>query len=244
MRRLVILLCVAAGLIVPAACARQPSVTRPSAQTGPPKLIWSGTSAGYNVRWTAGDITAAPIGAPASAGISELGLTIVDFHGITRKQTADCDFTRVTQLQSVVGPIVSIQDLDSMKCANGTVGTGRKVAAIDLRHASRPALLSDYFSPAQLAPIQTRISKLCPSQPATLLNRFAFHQVKGNAVIVDISLPVQCSVSVTQAALPTPATLQHWLLLAAARKAGFLVVDQPLVARGQTTTINYHYRTG
>ncbi len=175
--------------------------------------------------------------------LSELGLTIFDFHSITRKQSSDCDFVRVTQIQSVVGPIVSIMDTDTMKCANGANGTGRKTIAINLTHPSTPALLTDYFPGHELDSLVLRANRFCSSKVENLFNHFAFSELHGNTVVVAVTLPPDCSTSSVSLALNVPAKLRVPLALAARRRQGFLLQDQPKISGGQTTTINYHYRT-
>lgn len=241
MKRLVILILASS---VVAACGKMAIAPPPaSPPAGPPKLIWAGTSGGFSIRWTAGDISASPVLGPSRQALSELGLTIFDFHSITRKQTSDCDFVRVTQLQSVVGSIVSIMDTDTMKCASGATGTGRKTVAIDLRHPGTPALLTDYFPVHELDSLVTRANLLCHSKPEHLFNRFAFSELHGNAVVVAVTLPPDCPTSSVSLALNVPTKLSLPLQLAASRKQGFLLKDQPMISGGQTTTINYHYRT-
>lgn len=241
MKRLVILILAVSAV---AACAKMTIAPPPASPAGgPPKLIWAGTSGGFSIRWTAGDISASKVSAPSRQVLSELGLTIFDFHNITRKQSSDCDFVRVTQLQSVVGSIVSIMDTDTMKCANGTNGTGRKTVAVDLRHPSTPALLSDYFPAHELDSLKTRADRFCSSKVENLFNRFSFSELHGNTVIVAVTLPPDCSTSSVSVALNLPPALRVPLALAAQRKQGFLLQSQPMISGGQTTTINYHYRT-
>ena len=215
---------------------------QPSPPPGPPKLIWSGQSAGFTIRWTASDIIASPVGAPTHELLSGLGLTIFDFHIISHQQSSDCDFVRVMQLQSVVGPIVSLQDDDTMKCTNGATGLGRKVVAVDLTHPGQPASLSEFFSPTQLAPLLTRAAHACTSKVPDLARRFSFVSLEAKDVTVRLTLPPGCSTPNVDAPLPVPAKLRAPLVLAASRKQGFLAGEQAKISGGQTTTINYHYR--
>jgi hypothetical protein len=243
MKRLVIVSLAAAALIL-IGCAKLTIAPRtPATPPGPPKIIWSGRSAGYIIRWTASDIAALPIAKSPGPTLSELGLTIYDFHQISRQQTADCDFVRVAQLQSVVGPIVSILDNDSMKCTNGASSTSRKTVAIDLRHPTTQALLTDYFPARELSSLLLRVARSCTAKPENLLNGFAFDEVHGNAVLLAITLPTACASSSISVALNVPAKLSRMLMLAAGRRQGFLLRDQGAVSGGQATTINYHYRT-
>jgi hypothetical protein len=208
-----------------------------------PKQIWSGSSGGFQVNWTTGDITASPEHASGQLALSELGRTIVDFHEITHKQTSDCDMTRQAKLQSVVGSIVSIQFSDTMKCTNGATGTGLGSVAIDLAHPKTPLLLSSLFPGHELYALQILAGRFCKTVPKNLLSRFAFSELHGNTVIVAVTLPPDCTASHLDLALNVPAALKRPLNLAAQRKKGFLWHDQPAVASGAVTTVNYHYRT-
>jgi hypothetical protein len=244
MRRLAVLP-LAAATIVLAGCPKLTVTPQlaPSPQ-GPPKLIWAGNSAGYAIRWTNIDISAVPLRKSGGQVLTELGLTIFDLHRASRMQTGDCDFVRVARLQSVVGPIISIADDDTMKCANGATGAYRKTVAIDLRHPGTPALLSDYFPAHELGSLALRVARVCPSRPENLLNGFAFDQLQGSAVTVAVALPSACSEPAVKIALNVPPSLRDALELAARKRQGFLLKDQPAVSTGQTTTINYHYRVG
>ncbi len=240
MKRLVILVLAA---LAAAGCAKfSIAPQQPSPPPGPPKLIWAGTSDGFTIRWTAGDITAAPVAAPTREVLSALGLTIFDFHAISKKQSSDCDFVRVTQLSSVVGPIVSIRDDDTMKCTNGVNGVGRKAVAIDLNHPGVPVSLTEYFAPRELLGLHAVAMHVCQAKLTDLFTRFAFESVAGNEVTVSLTLPGECKHASVSASLPIPAKLRRPLELAAQGKQGFLERDQARVAGGQTTTINYHYR--
>lgn len=239
MKRLVILMFAVAA----AACGKLSlSPQQPSPPPGPPKLIWSGTSDGFAIRWTAGDITATPVAAPTREVFSALGLTIFDFHNISRRQSSDCDFVRVTQLQSVVGPIVSVQDDDTMKCTNGANGIGRKTVAIDLTHPGAPVSIAAYFPAHAVLGLQAVAMHACPGKLPDLKTRFAFADLSGSEVTVKLTLPPDCKHASVSMVLPVPEKLRKALELAAQDKQGFLERDQARIARGQTTTINYHYR--
>jgi hypothetical protein len=238
MKRLIIVMLV---IIAAAACAKLSVVPKlASPVPGPPKVIWTGASGGFTIRWTAGDITAFKTGTSQQA-LSQEGLTILDFHQKVRMQTADCDLVRVSQLQSVVGPIVSILDTDTMKCVNGFTGADRKTVAIDLARPRVPLLLTDYVPAHELNSLLTRVAHECSSKPTNLLNRFAFEQLSGNVVVVSFSLPHTCTTAKLSVALNVPTKLREPLALAARGQQGFLLRDQPRIAGGQTTTINYHY---
>jgi hypothetical protein len=243
MKRLTIVSLAAVALVLSGCAKLTIAPQTPPTPPGPPKIIWSGRSAGYIIRWTASDIAAMPVAKPSGTTLSELGLTIYDFHQISRQQTADCDFVRVAQVQSVVGPIVSILDNDSMRCSNGTTSIDRKTVAIDLRHPTTQALLTDYFPARELSSLLLRVARSCSTKPENLLNGFSFDELHGNAVLLAVTLPTSCSSSSINMALNVPAKLARALMLAASRRQGFLLRDQGAVSGEQTTTINYHYRT-
>lgn len=242
MKRVVVLLLVALACAATASCAKPAAVPQPSSGPVSPKVIWTGQSDGFVIRWTAGDITASRA-KRTGVILSALGLTIVDFHATAAKQTSDCDFTRTTGIQSVVGPLISIADLDSMKCVTGQTGTGRKTVAFDLTRPKTPALLSQYFPESQLTEIRMGAQRVCPSIPSDLMSRFAFQSLADDRVAVELTLPADCSTPRLDVSLPVPAGLRNALVSAASRKEGFLLLDQPPGIGGQATTINYHYRT-
>ena len=215
-----------------------------SPPSGVPTQIWSGSSGGFAIDWTTGDISASPLTDPAKKVLSEFDRTVADFYRQTRKQSSDCDLQRAAELQSVVGSIVSIASTDSMQCTNGASGKGKRTTAIDLVHPKSTLLLSDLFPAHELASLQTRAGHLCPHPaPRDLLNSFAFGEVHGSVVVVTVALPPQCGGSHIDLALTIPAKLKAPLTLAAKRKEGFLRRDQPGIAKAAVTTINYHYRT-
>ncbi len=236
-------LIVLATAVALASCAKL--TIEPSASPTPivPKQIWSGQSGGYVIDWTTGDITAHPAADPAHQSLSEIGRTIVDFHAITRRQTADCDMIRQAKLLSVVGAVVSIQSADSMKCASGASGTGLGTVALDLAHPLTPLSLAGFFPSHELAALQTKAEHFCKTVPKDLLGRFAFGELHGNTVIVTVTLPPDCTESEVDLALNVPGALKQSLELAAQRKQGFLAHDLGTVSGGLVTTVNYHYRT-
>lgn len=235
------------GLVVVAiassACSKLTMTPPLASPPSGPKQIWSGTSGGFNITWTTSDIIAAAVPSPSKDALSELGRTVVDFHAITRTQISDCDLTRNAKLQSVVGSIVSIQSSDSMKCANGATGTGLGTIATALDHPKSPLLLSDLFPARELAALQIKAEHLCKPVPKDVLGSFAFSEVHQNTVVVSVTFPPQCGSSQVDLALNIPAKLKAPLQLAALRKQGFLWRDQPAIAKGAVTTIEYHYRT-
>jgi len=216
----------------------------PLVSPGPvvPKQIWSGTSGGFAIDWSTADIVATPQHNPKQQVLSELTRTAIDFHKIAHNQTSDCDMTRQARIQSVVGTIVSIQRSDTMRCANGTNGTASGSVAIDLAHPKTPLLLSSLFPAHELDAMQTKAQHFCKTVPRDLLSSFAFSELHGTSVVVVVSLGADCSQSEVDLALNVPAVLKKPLELAAKRQQGFLWRDEPAVADGSVTTVNYHYR--
>lgn len=79
------------------------------------------------------------------------------------------------------------------------------------------------------------------------LTRFVFHHVEGDKVAVRLGLPPHFGFNHAQheqlgLLLPIPSLLQQPLALAAARQEGFLMMDAPKVAQGQST--KFSFRTG
>jgi hypothetical protein len=207
-----------------------------------PKDVWSSSIGGFAITWTTADMIATPEHTPTRQVFSELTRTAVDFHKIATKQTSDCDMTRQAKIQSVVGTIVSVQNSDVMKCTNGTNGTAIGSVAIDLARPKAPVLLSAIFPGHELDALKTKAEHFCKTVPSDLMSSFAFSELHGNSVIVSVTLPQDCTQSEVDVVLNVPATLKRPLELAASRKQGFLLHDQPAIANGAVTTINYHYR--
>lgn len=225
-------------------CANMPKLAAPE-QSVAPKLIWSGEGDGFRIRWTTGDIIASPARASSSSqhALSELAKTVAEFHLMARKQGTDCDLTRVATLQSVVGPILSIQSLDKMKCMSGAEAIVRKMTAVDLTRPNMPLALGALFPAHELDALKTKSSHFCSSLPPDLMKGFAFSELHRDVAIVTITLPANCSSARVNLALNVPTTLRHSLQLAAQRKDGFLLQSLPVISRGAVTTISYHYRT-
>ena len=270
---LVFVIALACGLL-PISC--MPKVQPPAnVQSAPMQVIWSGSSAGYPIRWTTKEIsaTANPPSSTRPVIFSDIGLTILDFSEAGSTQTSNCDFERRSTVLSVVGPWLSLQHDDSMHCGNGTETTQRTQAlAIDLTHPKRRPLLTEIFPERAVLlallnapPLNHTLTALHAAQPQTtaalvallanskavcgsafpkdFLNRFAFRQVRGGQVLVRLGLPAGCKASEVLVWLPVPAAQTRSFAQAAARKQGFLLADQPAIAKGRTTTILYHLRT-
>jgi hypothetical protein len=226
-----------------ASCSKL-NITAPSAKpsTFAPREIWHGESGGYRIAWSTADLIAFPQHASGVEAFSELGRTISDFHGMLRAQRADCDLTRQADLQSVVGTIISIRTLDTMKCTSGTSGSSRGARSFDLAHPRDPLPLTSLFPAHELDALSTKARHFCSAVPADLFNRFAFSELHQQQVIVAVTLPQTCTTEQVDITLNVPAKLKQPLAQAAQRMRGFLWHDQPAVSNGLSTTINYHYR--
>jgi len=207
-----------------------------------PKQIWSGTSAGFTITWSTADIIATPEHDAKRQALSELTRTALDFHQLARMQTADCDMTREAKVQSVVGTIVSIQRSDTMKCTNGATSTSSGAMAVDLAHPKQTLLLSSLFPAHELDALRTKAQHFCKTVPDDLQNSFAFSELHGMSIVLAVSLGADCSQSQVDLVVNIPPALKKPLELAAKRQQGFLLHDEPAVAGGSVTTINYHYR--
>ena len=240
MRLSLVLVMVAA--IALAGCSKFTIAPNASPSTFVPKPIWSGTSGGYRIAWSTADLIAYAHNSTTREAFSELGRTIVDFHGMLHAQRADCDVTRQADLQSVVGPVISIRTSDTMKCTSGVTGSERSAQSFDLNHPRDPLALTALFPAHELDALTTRAQHFCASVPADLFDRFAFSEFHQQQVIVTVTLPQTCSTDRVDVTLNVPAKLKQPLGEAAQRVHGFLWHDQPAVANGLSTTINYHYR--
>ena len=236
------LVIVVLGAAVTASCSKFNIAPIMSPGPAVPKQIWSGASGGFAIDWSTADIVATPQSDPKRQTFSELTRTAIDFHTIAHKQTSDCDMTRQAKIQSVVGTIISIQRSDIMRCTNGANGTGSGSAAIDLAHPKQPLLLSSLFPAHELNALQTKAHHFCKTAPKNLLSSFAFSELHGKVVVVAVSLGADCNQSEVDLALNVPPSFEKTLELAAKRQQGFLWHDEPAIADGSVTTVNYHYR--
>ena len=239
--KLSLVIVVLAAVAATVSCAKLNIAPIASPGTGP-KQFWSGTSAGFATMWSTSDIISSPEREPKKQVLSELTRTAVDFHQIARMQTSDCDMVRQAKLQSVVGSIVSIQHKDTMKCTNGTSDAWAGSMAVDLAHPKKPLLLSSLFPSHELDALKTKAQHFCKSMPADLLSSFAFSELHGHSVVVAVTLPADCSQSEVDLVLNVTPALAKPLELAARRQQGFLWHDEPAIADGSATIINYHYR--
>ncbi len=222
-------------------CAKV-SVPGAAPRPGAPQAIWSGQSAGLHILWTTAEIQANRVAAPSSPIFSEVGATIEDFHRYAAARAADCDMARSAEIQSVVGPILSILEHDTLRCADGSDVSRQVLRVVDLRRPGIQVGLGDYFPSSQLGPLRTRVGRFCSAVPPGIFDHFWFESIHGATVTVGILLPPTCSTERLTYAFPTPPALSAMLTQAAARSHGFLRRDASRISGGVSTVVNYHYR--
>jgi len=264
-------LALSAALLVACMPKLQPPANE---QPKPLQVIWSGTSGGFAIRWTTKEIsaTANPPAKRRPIVFSDTGLAIVDFSALGSRQSGDCDFQRVSRVLSIVGPLISLEHADELRCGQGGAVTRRtQTVAIDLTNPQRRPALTDLFPDravlsalSSAPPLQNTLAALharapqstaafvhllvgAPSVcngkfPQDFLNRFSFARVRGNQVLVWENLPLDCKTNVVSFWLPIPAARSAAFTAAANRKQGFLLGDEASIARGRGTTILYHVR--
>src|SRR5205823_2765897 len=113
--------------------------------------IWSGASAGYEIQWTTGDLTAVP--ARSLVGFSARQMARKEFADIEKDSDGHCTYDRTLKLLSVVGSIVSYQDDDFLTCEQAAHPSGgSRFVAIDLARppVARRDLSDDPSLPRQL----------------------------------------------------------------------------------------------
>jgi hypothetical protein len=143
-----ILMLASAGLNTSAQQAAPPRATLP---------IWSGTSAGYTIQWTASDLVARSASGTAVI-FSARQMARQDFANIEKDSDGHCDYERSFTLLSVVGPLMSYEDDYFLSCERTAHPDGQsRFIAINLskpagsrRTAETPlpgnvAKLTDYF---------------------------------------------------------------------------------------------------
>jgi hypothetical protein len=268
---LFVIFCGCLWLLVSCAQNNQPP---PSSPLKPMQVIWAGTSDGFPIRWTTKEIsvTSNPPSKARPVAFSDTGLTILDFSQAGSTQTTNCDFERTSSILSVVGPWLSLQHVDEMRCGSAEATRQTQALAIDLTHPAKRPELTDIFpehavllallqapplshtlaalhaapprTTAALVALLAAANAVCGSAfPKDFLNRFAFERVRGTLVLVRLGLPMSCKASEVLAWLPVPPADVRAFQLAAKGRQGFLLADQPAIARQRATTILYHLRT-
>src|ERR1043165_5319015 len=76
-----------------------------SAQRAAEQPIWSGTSAGYAIQWTATDLAARPASSATGASFSARQMARQDFVDIEKDSDGHCEYVRSFKLLSVAGSI-------------------------------------------------------------------------------------------------------------------------------------------
>jgi hypothetical protein len=220
----------------------QVSVPGTGPRPGPPRIVWSGQSGGFHVLWTTSEIQAERVASPSAPVFSEVGATIEDFHRYAAEHAADCDMVRSAQIRSLAGPVLSILEHDTLRCADGSDVSRQVLRVVDLRRPGMHVGLDDYFPSPQLGPLRKQVARFCRAVPPGLFDHFWFESVHASTVTVGIALPATCSTDRLMYALPIPAALSAALTQAAARSHGFLGRDAGRISGGLSTVVNYHYR--
>lgn len=117
--------------------------------------IWSGTSGGFAIRWTASDINARVANNPSDVRYSAKAQAQAEFDRIKKDNESDpmtCTIDQDYTLMSVVGSIISIQDHYYLGCEQTAHPGGEsRFIAIDLskptKGVARRAEDSDYTMP-------------------------------------------------------------------------------------------------
>jgi hypothetical protein len=100
--------------------------------------IWTGSSGGFTVRWSASDITAAPRDRPNEVVLSLRKEAAKNWAEITKDSYGQHLESSVTiRILSLVGPVLSIEQADGCDCGGAHPSATTRFRAIDLTR-SRP----------------------------------------------------------------------------------------------------------
>jgi hypothetical protein len=114
------------------------------------KLIWRGNSAGYQVQWTTADLVASPLtgGKPL---FSARTIALKDFAEVDPQGKRGCEQSRELSVLSLVGTIVSYQQVDEVSCP-GTAhpGAQTRYQTLNLARPDQLSLLPDLFPEASV----------------------------------------------------------------------------------------------
>ncbi|HWN99921.1 MAG TPA: hypothetical protein VNS63_11700 [Blastocatellia bacterium] len=123
--------------------------------------IWSGSSAGFTVRWTSGDITAVRAARPSRVVFSAKSIAQRKFLKFKKENTEEntswlCSYTLRFKLLSLTGSILSYEETESSYCgtekgpgwAHPSDQTTYRV--LDLNQVDKPVRLTDYFSESEI----------------------------------------------------------------------------------------------
>jgi hypothetical protein len=227
---------------------------------------WRGKSAGLDVLWTSGDLSAASpkktvFSARARAAAAEAPPT-------------GCMAVEHWSLSAVAGPLVSVEILGEQACSGAPPALERRLETIDLSKGPAPLSLADVFgeeavkqalladgvvkkalaasaasgakAPVTLADLVAAVSSgglACEvALPEGLLTRWALHHLEKGKVAVRVAVPDTCDTStgkLRQLGLlfAAPAALAADLQAADAKKTGFLMKDAKPLA-GKSTSVD------
>lgn len=115
--------------------------------------IWSGTSAGYSIQWTTGDLMARQAAGAAGASFSGRQMARDDFAYIEKESESHCEYNRTFALLSVVGSIMSYSDAYGLSCENTAHPSDQtRFVAVDLsKPAGAPRRPEDTTLPGNIA---------------------------------------------------------------------------------------------
>ncbi len=142
--------------------------------------FWSGSSAGYEIRWTAANLVVRKPG--LSGSLLDLGKSAqaqwkdIAAHPGDRPYTQEFTF----RLLSVVGPLLSIDEEDDCDCGGAHPDSFRRFHVVDLSHRDLagplPVPLSSLFSPEDIRRAMIAVPEV--------------QEVLGNPEAVPLRLPI------------------------------------------------------
>jgi hypothetical protein len=127
-------------------------------QSRPETIIWIGQSATFALRWTSGDITAAPAGEPSKVIFSAKEIAHKKFLAFKKENLQDqppswrCSYTLKFTILSLVGSLLSYEENEDSYCGQRN-GPGWNhpsdqisYRVVDLSQPDRQISLTDFFS--------------------------------------------------------------------------------------------------
>jgi len=126
-----------------------------------PREIWSGESAGFIVRWTSGDITAAPAAQPSKVVFSAKASAERKFRAFKKDNIEEdpawqCSYRLRFKVLSLAGPILSYEENESSYCGRkngpGWAHPSDQIVyrVLDLTQVRKPIKLTEYFSESEI----------------------------------------------------------------------------------------------
>lgn len=153
--------CVFVLVLLPGAVIFPGSVSFAQERARPDVTIWTGKSGGFTLRWTTGDITAAPADEPSRVIFSARESALRKFAAFKKENLQSdpawqCSYSLKFTVLSVAGSLLSYEESEDSYCGrvNGggwnhpAVQTGYRV--IDLNQPVVPISLEKFFSEASV----------------------------------------------------------------------------------------------